>query len=414
MAAVPVARRGVMAYKYAAYTSDKRIVRGRLDVSTESLAEEALYHAGYERILSLEELAPGFNVETILPTLFGVKPQEAIEFTSQLATLIASGVALLTALQLLRGQKQGKALQRTITGLIAEIESGNPLSGGLRRYPQVFSDTFCQIVHASEQSGNLDDGLRQAIGYMQRQLLAAQKIKKAMMYPVFVLLVAIGVTIMLVTVALPPLIQLFVSFEAELPWMTRLLISLTDFLTENAAVLLAVVAGVIIGAVFLLRLESVRMVKDGFILTIPVFGVLIIERSMQQVCRTASTLLSAGLRLPLIMDIVIKTERNSIIHGALAGVRDRLVQGEKLSRPMSENPVFPSLMVEMMVVGEQTGTMDTTLRTLADFYERKVDRRIDTLITMIEPAMTVIIGLVVIFIALSMILPLYSILRTMS
>ncbi|MCJ7604536.1 MAG: type II secretion system F family protein [Dehalococcoidales bacterium] len=403
-----------MAYKYTAYTSDKRIIQGRLDVSTETLAEEALYRAGYERILSLEELAPGFRAETLLPTLFGVKPQEVIEFTGQLATLITSGVALLTALQLLKGQRQGKALQNIINGLIAEIVGGNPLSEGLRRYPQAFTDTFYQVVQASEQSGNLDEGLRQAAGYMERQLLAVQKVRRAMMYPVFVLLVAIGVTIMLITVALPPLIQLFISLDAELPWTTRLLISVTDFLTDNAAVLLVAVAGVIIGTVFLLRLESVRTARDNFILTIPVFGPLIIERSMQQICRTTSMLLSASLRLPLILDVVIKTERNHTIHEALTGVRDRLVQGEGLSQPMSENPLFPSLMVEMIVVGEQTGTMDAALRTLADFYERKVDRRIDTLVTMIEPAMTVIIGLVVIFIALSMILPLYSILRTMS
>jgi type IV pilus assembly protein PilC len=144
----------------------------------------------------------------------------------------------------------------------------------------------------------------------------------------------------------------------------------------------------------------------------PVIGSISIERSVQHFCQTAAMLLKAGLRLPHIMEITIQTNRNHIIRQALSSVRDRLVQGEGLSQPLSEIKLFPPLLVEMVIVGEKTGMMDSTLATLADFYEKKVDRRIDTLISMIEPALTVVIGVVVIFIALSMITPLYSILRS--
>jgi type IV pilus assembly protein PilC len=162
-----------------------------------------------------------------------------------------------------------------------------------------------------------------------------------------------------------------------------------------------------------LRLPSVKLARDRLLLKIPLIGNINIERSMQQFCQTASMLLKAGLRLPQIMDIVMQTNRNQIIRQALSNVRGRLVQGEGLSQPMSENGLFPVLLVEMVVVGEKTGAMDSTLATLAGFYERKVDRRIDVLISMIEPLLTLIIGVVVIFIALSMITPLYSILRSM-
>ena len=146
---------------------------------------------------------------------------------------------------------------------------------------------------------------------------------------------------------------------------------------------------------------------------IPLIGKIYIERNMQLFCQTASMLLQAGLRLPQIIDIVIQTNRNQVIRNAFNNVRERLVQGEGLSQPMAENKLFPPLLVEMATVGEKTGTMDATLGTLADFYESEVDRKIDSLISMIEPALTLVIGGVVIFLALSMITPLYSILKSM-
>lgn len=402
-----------MAYKYQAYTSDKRIVQGTIEVTSESLAEGALYRAGYQHILSLKEVPPGLSLERLIPTLFGVKTRDVIEVSNQLATLIESGISILNSLQLLGGQTSKKSLQKIIDGLMEEIQGGNSLSQALGDYPQVFPNTYCQVIKASEQAGNLELGLRQAAGYLEKQAVASQKIIRAMLYPAFVLLMAVGVSILLITVALPPLVELFNSLGAELPWMTTMLINVTSFFLDRSLYVLVGVVLIIMLTIALLRLPSVKIARDRLMLKIPAIGTINIERSMQQFCQTVSMLLEAGLRLPQIMEISIQTNRNRIIRQALGKVRDGLVQGEGLSQPMSEIGLFPPLLVEMVVVGEKTGTMDTTLATLADFYEKKVDRRIDALISMIEPALTVVIGVVVIFIALSMITPLYSILRSM-
>ncbi|OGO01788.1 MAG: hypothetical protein A2Y90_05215 [Chloroflexi bacterium RBG_13_52_12] len=401
-----------MAYKYRAYTADKKIVEGKIEVSSESLAEGALYHAGYQNILSLEEISPRISIEKLIPSFFGVKTQEVIDVSNQLATLLQSGITILTSLKLLEGQTSRKVLKRIFAGLIEEIQGGSSLSQALSQYPQAFSNTYCQVIKASEQAGTLEIGLRQAAVYLEKRAYANQKITRAMLYPVFVLIMAIGVSILLVTVALPPLMSLFDSLGAELPWMTRVLIGTTGYLLENRLLVLGVVVGLIILIFGLFRLPSVQLAKDRYILKIPLIGGIAIERSMELFCQTASMLLKAGLRLPQIMDIVIQTNRNRIIRQTFNNVRDRLVQGEGLSQPMSENKLFPPLLVEMVMVGEKTGAMDTTLGTLAEFYERKVDRKIDMLLSMIEPILTVIIGAVVIFIALSMITPLYSILRS--
>jgi type IV pilus assembly protein PilC len=402
-----------MPYKYRAYSADKKIIEGRIEVASESLAEGALYRAGFQNILSLEEVMPGLNMERLIPTFFGVKTQEVIDVSNQLATLVQSGITIVSSLKLLEGQTTKKALKKVFSGLIEEIQGGNSLSQALSHYPQAFSNTYCQIIKASEQAGTLEIGLKQAAIYMEKRAYANQKITRAMLYPVFVLIMAIGVTILLITVALPPLTNLFASLNADLPWMTKMLMSTANFILANSLAILGGVVAVIILILGLLRLPSVKLARDRLMLKIPIIGNINIERSMALFCQTASMLLKAGLRLPQIIDIVIQTNRNQIIRNALHNVRNRLVQGEGLSQPMSENKLFPALLVEMVLVGEKTGAMDTTLDTLADLYERKVDRKIDSLISMIEPILTVIIGGVVIFIALSMITPLYSILKSM-
>ena len=269
------------------------------------------------------------------------------------------------------------------------------------------------MIKASEQAGNLELGLRQAASYLERQASTAQKIKRAMFYPAFVLLMAIGVTILLITVALPPLVDLFTAMDVELPWMTQLLISGTSFILDNMSYILAVIILLVTIAIGILRLPSVRLAKDELILKIPLIGAINIERGVQHFCQTASMLLKAGLHLPQIMDIAIQTNKNQIIRQSLNDVKDRLVQGEGLAQPLADIELFPQLLSEMVVVGEKTGAMDSTLATLADYYEQRVDRRIELITSMIEPLLTLVIGVVIIFIALSMITPLYTILRSM-
>ena len=400
-----------MAYKYKAYTIDKKIIQGTIEVSSESMAEGALYNAGYQQIISLQEVSAGTSIKGSIPTLFGVKNKDVIDFSTQMATLIESGIGIMTALQLLKGQASKAALKEVINGVIEEIQIGSSFSQALSHHPEVFTNTYVQVIRASEQAGTMEMGLRQASGYMEKQAATAQKIQRAMFYPIFVILMAVGVVIMLITVALPPLVDLFASFDVELPWTTSLLLSVSGFVLNNTMYLIAGVILSIISIIVLLRIPSVKLAKDRFMLRVPLIGAIIIERGVHHFCQTASMLLQAGLHLTQVMDIAVQTNKNPIMRQALYGVKEKLVQGEGLAQPLSEVKLFPPLLGEMALVGEKTGTMDTTLNTLANYFEERVDRRISMLISMIEPLLTLIIGLVIIFIALSIITPLYSILR---
>lgn len=402
-----------MAYQFKAYTLDKRIVQGRIDAASEIMAEEALYRAGYNRVLSLKEIRPGLSLEQLIPTFFGVKAQDVIDLSRQLATLIESGVTILTALQLLEEQAFRAAFRKVIAGLIAELRGGSSLSQALSKYPQVFSYTYCQVVKAGEQAGNLEVGLRQIAGYMEKQAATKKKIRSALAYPIMVLLMAIGVFALLITVALPPLVGLFTALGTELPWTTRLLIAISGFLINYKFYLLVGVSIVVVSIIGYLRLPAGKLTMDRLMLKLPLIGPINIQRNVGHFCRTASMLLKAGLLLPQTMNIVIQTVGNRIIRQVLREVREKLVQGQGLSQPMATIDLFPRLLVEMVSVGEKTGNLDSTLATLGDYYEQRVDQRVNTLISMIGPALTVGVGLVVAFIALSMITPLYSILEAM-
>jgi type IV pilus assembly protein PilC len=399
-------------YQFTAYTIDKQIVQGSIDATSENMAEEALYRAGYQRVLSLREVRPRLSLETLMPTLFGVKTQDVIDFSHQLATLIESGVTILTGLELLREQSPRVVFRKLIAGLIEELQGGSSFSQALSKYPEVFSYTYCQVVKASEQTGNLEVGLRQVAGYMEKRAATTSRVRRALAYPAVVLLMAIGVFALLITVALPPLVGLFNSYGAELPATTKLLMATADFIINYKFTLLWGVFILIALTIVYMRLPAGKLTIDRLKLKIPVIGAINTEQNMCHFCQVTSMLLKAGLPLPLIMDIATQTAGNRVTRQALKDVREKLIQGQGLSQPMAANELFPRLMVEMVVVGEKTGTMDSTLATLANYYEERVDQRINTLIAMIEPVLTVVIGLVVAFIALSLITPLYSILRS--
>jgi len=402
-----------MAYQFKAYTIDKRVVQGTIDAASESTAEEALYRAGYQRVLSLKQMRPGLSLERLLPTLFSVKTQDVIDFSRQLATLIESGITILTTLQLLEEQAFRPAFSKVIAGLVSELRGGSSLSQALSKYPQAFSYTYCQVVKAGEQAGNLEVGLRQIAGYMERQVATRKRIRGALTYPIAVLFMAIGVFVLLITVALPPLVGLFTALGTELPWMTRSLIAISNFLTNYKFYLLGGVAIVAISIIGYLRLPAGKLTMDRLMLKLPLIAPITVQRNVGHFCRTTSMLLKAGLLLPQTMSIVIQTIGNRIIRQTLKEVREKLLQGQGLSQPMAAIDLFPRLMVEMVSVGEKTGNLDSTLATLGDYYEQRVDQRVNTLISMIGPALTAGVGLIVAFIALSIITPLYSILGSM-
>jgi type IV pilus assembly protein PilC len=399
-----------MIFKYNAYDMNKQIAEGSIEAVSEKAAEEALYQAGYKYVLNLQSRSPRQSIRQLLPSLFGVKPADIIDFSRQLASFIEAGTSLRTALDLLSDQAEKSALKEVISGLIEKLESGNSLSQAFKSYPHVFPQSYWQVIQSSEKSGELEKGLRQIAAYMENRSKITGKIQRALAYPAFVILLAIGVVILLVTTVLPPMLKLFSSFQTALPPVTLFAIGLMNFILDYKFQILIFFIVIILTIVLLYRLPAGRLAIDRFILRFPVIGPIIVGHNMGHFCQTVSMLLPAGIPLPGIMDIAIQSlSGNRVILKSFTNIKERLMQGEGLAKPMSADKLFPRMMVRMITVGEQTGTLDTSLDTLSAYYQEHTDKKIQTLIALIEPALTVAIGIGVAFIMVAMVLPIYTV-----
>jgi type IV pilus assembly protein PilC len=397
-----------MAYSYSVYTDDKKIVHGTIEAASEKTAEEALYQAGYHNILTLKEAPRPVSVKKFLPSFSMVNSQTVIDFTYQLAALVKAGVPIMSSLYLLEEQSPNKKFKAIIAGLASQLREGYPLSQAVARYPRAFSTTYCQMIKASEATGNLEMALKRMAEYMEKEQAAQKKAGRALIYPAGVILMAIGAFCVLTIVVLPTLSKLFKSLGAQLPTITKVLLSMSGFFSHYGFLLVGILVGLMVLAYMLYRMPLGKNFFDTLFLKVPMFGKIIMQRNLGRFCLTSSMLLSAGLPVPVILEVASSTLSNTFVRRKLGEVRKNLLQGQSLSQSMEKNTVFPHLLVEMAAVGEATGTLDSTFSSLGEYYERRVDQLTHVLLSMIEPALIIVIGGVVAFLALSMVTPLFS------
>jgi len=397
-----------MNFRYVAFDDQNRRIEGEIEVVNESAAEQALWDRDLT-VVKLTAVKPRPSLSELLPTFFGVKRSDLIVFSRQLATLISSGIGLLPALQLLSEQVSRQALREVLRDVATDLEQGQSFSGALAPPPLAFPDLYGRTIIVGERSGNLEDALRQLADYYERRAAISSKIRDALAYPVLVLGVAIFVVAMMMTTALPPMVDLFRSFATDLPLPTRMLIGFSDLSAQYGIYVLPVALVLAAATAYWGSQPSGRRLWDRLLLRIPLVGRLVIESQLSQFTRTTSVLISAGLPLSEVMELAIQTAGNSVVAEALERVRVALLSGRGFSTPLSAESVFPRLVSQMVRVGEETGTLEANLETLADFYEGEVDRSVRLLASLAEPALTLLVGGLVGFIAISLVAPMYSI-----
>lgn len=399
-----------MAYKYIAFTPSGQQVQGSIEAPTEEAAEQGLWEQGY-RIVTLRQVWAAPPLDQILPTVFGTRPQEIITFSQQMATLIESGVAVLAALELLQRQAR-PGLGRILDEIAQAVKQGSSLSDALGAHPQIFPPIYSRMIAVGERTGSIEAVLRQLATHMEKEQAIIKRVRGALAYPAFMVLLAIGVVAIIMTAALPPLITLFDDFDAELPLPTKILIGVTNFANAyklHMAAVLALAAG---SGVMYARQPAGRRRLDHLLLRAPLLGPITVVSNASRFSRTMAILFKAGVPLSEVMDLVVRTTANQIIREALEGVREELLRGEGLSKPLANAKLFPAMLVQMVEVGEQTGTLDTNLETMGEFYARETDERINTLTSLIQPTLTLAMGAAVAFIAVSIIMPMYSIMQS--
>ena len=396
-----------MPYRYVAIAPTGEQIQGQIDVPNEAQAERALWDADY-RVVSIRKARELPGLEKILPSLYGVKKRALITFSRQLATLLESGVPVMRCLELLEEQAASKQLANAIRGIAREIRGGTTFADALRGYPSIFPTLYPRMVELGERTGRLEEMLNQLADYMEREDEVMKRVRSAFAYPAFIMVLAVGVAGLLMTTALPALTQLFDEFGGDLPITTRLLMASSDFAAAYRVQILGVSVLVLLAGTLLAGQPAGKRFLHRLQITVPVMKDVTINANAARFSRTLSLMLRAGLPLTEVMDMLVKTTDNSILREKVETVRRDLIDGDGLSGPMARARCFPPMLVQMVAVGEETGTLDGNLNITAAFFTREVDQKVDALAAMLTPALTLVVGLIVGFVALSLIMPMYQ------
>ncbi len=398
-----------MDYSYIAYSQENKLISGAVGASTERAATDYLVKLGY-RVLSLKAVKPfAPDWGKFFSTGSKIKPDSIILFSREMATLIDSGVSVITALELLQGQSTNKTMKSALGTVISDIRTGQRLSDAMSKHPAIFSPLFCRSLSVGEQSAELSIVLNQIAEYMEKDLVAKKSVKSALAYPALISVVSIVVIGVLVQFVFPTFLGLYSSLGAEVPLMPRILLGIVNVVKLALPYFLGVLVVGIIGVLIYIRRPSGRYIFDKLYLKLPLLGHIVLLRELSSYCRTMSLLFRCGLPLAEIMDVVIDSGGNVVMKQSLADIKKAVFKGEGLSGPMARNPLFLPMMVEMVKVGEETGELDKTLMTVARNYDTEADAKTRAMIGVIQPAMTLIIGGVVFFIVVSMFSIMYSI-----
>lgn len=395
-----------MEYSYVGYTDSRNVISGKITADSESLAEQMLEKLGY-RIISIKPVSRFLpDVSKLLQR--GVNVFEFVIFTRQLALLLESGVGIVRSLELLQQQTSDSGLRNVLGQVIADIRRGDSLSSAMEKHSLIFPRMYCRMIAVGEQGGGLETVLRNLADFMEKQAIAMKKLQSAMTYPIIVAFMAVIVGVVMVTFLLPALTDLFSALGGELPLQTRMLIWMMHAISKYGLYLLLLVICLAVVIFLYVRTKKGRYNWDKLALRIPMVGRILWLNELSRLCRSLALLFRAGLPLPEGLLLTAQASKNSVLIQNVNEVQGEMLRGEGLAGPMRKRSIFLPLMVEMAKVGEETGHLDTTLATVADSFEVESDRRTQTMLSMIEPVMTIIIGLVVGFLGLSVVGPIYS------
>jgi len=344
-----------------------------------------------------------------------VKLSDLAIFARQFSTMLDAGVSLIRCLDVLQAQTNNARLRKILMDLSARVESGESLSRSMARHPKAFSQLIIGLIRAGEVGGVLEESLQRIAGFLEKDVELRRKIRSALTYPVIVLLAAIGIVIFLVSWLVPQFAQLFKELDIkELPAPTQFLVDLSALFTQRWYVVIIAVVAILIAYKLFVSTRVGRRVADRVKLRVPVFGPLHHKIVMARFSRTMGTLLASGVPILQAMETVAGVVGNSVVSDAVIESRARIREGEKIADPLQRSKMFPPMVVHMVSVGEESGSLDHMLNKIADFYENEVEMTIASLTAAIEPVMIVLLGVIVGFIVISMFLPMIEVISNLS
>jgi len=339
-----------------------------------------------------------------------IKGQDIAVFSRQLATMMSAGVPLVQSLEIVGRGHANPSMGEMVLGVKANIEGGATLAESLAKYPRQFDDLFVNLVDAGERSGALETLLDKIATYKEKTESLKKKVKKAMTYPAAVIVVAMIVTSILLYFVVPQFADMFKGFGADLPAFTKMVISLSEFIQEDWwVILLTLIIGFFSMREAHIRSVAVRRFTDRLLLKLPIVGQILYKSAVARYARTLSTMFAAGVPLVEAMESVAKAAGNIVFTEAIFQMRDQVATGQQLQLTMQQSGLFPAMAVQMVAIGEESGSLDHMCSKLADFYEEEVDAMVDNLTALLEPLIMVVLGILVGGLVVAMYLQIFKI-----
>jgi type IV pilus assembly protein PilC len=337
-----------------------------------------------------------------------VDNKDVVIFSRQLSTLVSAGVPIVQGLTILEQQAENPAFKTVVGALRTDIEAGLSIADAMKKHPTAFTELYVAMIRAGEVGGILDTILERLSAYLESAEQLKAKVKSALMYPIVVFSAAGLITIFLIVFVIPIFKDIFASFGAELPFLTRMIITLSDFLRAK----LLYIIPPLVGAGWLLKkwakTEKGQYKIDEISLKLPVFGILLKKVAIAKFSRTLGTLIKSGVPILQGLETVAKTAGNKIIEQAIDGSRNSIKEGGRISDPLKKANIFPPMVIQMISVGEETGGLDNMLTKIADFYDQEVDTAVKGLTSMLEPLIMIFLGIVIGTIVIAMFMPMFS------
>jgi len=381
-------------FTYKVRDKSGKVISGSIEGSSSAAVAKALRDRGFQPLGIEEQKKSTLKKEIKIPGLSGrVKVRDVSVFSRQFSTMINSGLSLLRSLSILAEQTTNSGLRTVILAVKSDVEGGMSLSQAMEKHSKVFSRLYVAMVKSGEVGGVLDETLNRLAKTLEDQVALRSKIRAAMMYPIAVMgLIVLIVSAMLVFVV-PQFVGMYEDFGGDLPLPTKVLLILSDFVTEKWWLAIILVVGTIFGFRAWRNSPRGRDQWDALKLKLPVFGGLIHKTAIARFSHTLAALTRTGVPMLQLMDIVAETAGNAVVARAVRDVQASVKEGESLAAPLSGHKVFPPMVVQMMAVGEETGALDTMLEKVGSFYDREVETMVEGLTSLIEPLLIVFLGI---------------------
>ena len=380
--------------------------KGKMD-----MPNEASVHAHLKKMRitpSLVKEAPKDIFENIPFFQPKVTTKDIVIFTRQLSTMIDAGLPLVQSLEILGDQQENVTFKKILVEIRRDVETGNTFADAMKKHPKIFNNLYCNMIDAGEVGGILDTILNRLAIFMEKNMVLTKKVKGALTYPLICLCISIVILAVILIFVVPVFDKMFADFGSSLPALTQMVVNMSNAV-QHYFVFIVLGAGFV---VFVLKkiysTEKGRIKGDALLLKLPVFGTLINKVAVAKFTRTLSTMLQSGVPILESLNVVGRTAGNKIIEIAIFRVADAISEGRTIAEPLEETGVFPSMVVQMINVGESTGALDTMLEKIADFYDEEVDQAVENMTAMIEPFMMVFLGGMIGTLVVSMYLPIFK------